>query len=525
MSNEEYYKEKALKEELAELIRREELFWRDKSRELWIKEGDANTKKFHASVKAKRSRNRIDSIVDKDGNRRSSLEAIEEVAVNFFRELLGDGSNDNPSHPLTDVIHREVTDADNISLCCPFSLEKVKKVVFDLHPNKAPGPDGFTMDFYQRCWGFLGHEILIILENFRKQVNGNVNGFFHATNGLRQGDPLSPFLFVLMAEFLGRSITNRVRQGLWKGVSISTSMDPISHSQFADDTILFGEASEKEAYIIKGVLDDYEKVSEQCMNKKKSMIYFLNTSRGSQLKIFVPIYYMSCYRLSCKATSALDGMLKKFLCKRSKEAKKIPLINWDTACLLKEDGGAGLRQMKLQNLALGAKLAWKMYNAPQKGWCKVMAAKYLDSSDPERIFTVANSVGGSSIWRFIWESRKLITDHLTWRIGNGKKAKFWRDSWNGELALANIINDNEWINQIEANMGVHVADYVESFHSPNVPISWKRVGDRLSENNLKLEEILNSRKTFVTYENDTLVWNAAKSGKYRVNLGYELQRK
>ncbi|XP_059070682.1 uncharacterized protein LOC131860303 [Cryptomeria japonica] len=74
-------------------------------------------------------------------------------------------------------------------------------------------------------------------------------------------------------------------------------------------------------------------------------------------------------------------------------------------------------------------------------------------------------------------------------------------------------------------MGVHVADYVDSFHSPNSPISWKRAGDWQSENNLKLDDILKSRKTFVTYENDSIVWNAAKLGKYRVNLGYKLQRK
>lgn len=72
-----------------------------------------------------------------------------------------------------------------------------------------------------------------------------------------------------------------------------------------------------------------------------------------------------------------------------------------------------------------------------------MATKYLYLNEPERIFTVANTVGGSSIWKFIWESRKILTDHLTWRIGNGRKAKFWRDSWNGEEALADVIEDQD----------------------------------------------------------------------------------
>ncbi|GLJ43909.1 hypothetical protein SUGI_0915410 [Cryptomeria japonica] len=141
-----------------------------------------------------------------------------------------------------------------------------------------------------------------------------------------------------------------------------------------------------------------------------------------------------------------------------------------------------------------------MYIAPKKGWCKVMVVRYLDSSEPERIFTMANSVGGSLIWKFVWESRKIITDHLTSRIGNGKKAKFWRDSWNGEVALAEIIKDNDWINQLEAKMGAYVVDYVDTIHSSNAPISWKRVGDWPSENKSKLEDILESKKTFVSNE-------------------------
>lgn len=172
----------------------------------------------------------------------------------------------------------------------------------------------------------------------------------------------------------------------------------------------------------------------------------------------IPTYFMSYYRLSSKAVIALDGMLKKFIWEGHKVEKKIPLINLDTTCLLKEDGGAGLRKMNLQNLALGAKLSWKLYKYPHKGWCRLMANKYLDANEPERIFTMANTVGGSPIWRFIWESRKIITEHLTWKIGDEKKAKFWRDSWCGEETLANVMEDQDWVNQVEVEVGMFVAD-------------------------------------------------------------------
>ncbi|XP_057870796.2 uncharacterized protein LOC131077334 [Cryptomeria japonica] len=92
MTNDTFRREKALKEELAKVLLREEIFWRDKSKELWIKEGDANTKFFHASVKTKRGKNRIDTVMDQNGTFHSSFEAIEQLAVNNFKILL---RNDN----------------------------------------------------------------------------------------------------------------------------------------------------------------------------------------------------------------------------------------------------------------------------------------------------------------------------------------------------------------------------------------------------------------------------------------------
>lgn len=174
----------------------------------------------------------------------------------------------------------------------------------------------------------------------------------------------------------------------------------------------------------------------------------------------VPIYYMSCFRLSSKATNDLDGLLKKFLWEGSKDKKKIPSINWEMTCLIKDEGGVGLRKMNLHNLALGTKLAWKMYMHPQKIWCKILSKKYLDSPNSERIFTLENSDGGSPIWRFIWESRRIIIEHLSWKIDNGKKARFWRDSWNGDPPLAEAFEDQDWLNQVEASVGPFAADYM-----------------------------------------------------------------
>ncbi|XP_059066285.1 uncharacterized protein LOC131857616 [Cryptomeria japonica] len=275
-----------------------------------------------------------------------------------------------------------------------------------------------------------------------------------------------------MAEVLGRNIKKHVSLGLWRGISIHENMEPISHSQFANDTILFGEATVREAITIWKVLDCFESDSSQSMNKNKSMVFFLNTSKRLRSRISKILEFEPG-----RASSSLDGFLKKFLWEGSKEDMRIPLINWDTACMIKEEGGAGLRKMNLQNLALGAKLAWKKYKFPKKLWCRILVAKYLDSNSRDIILTVANSVRGSLIWRFIWESCKLLTYHLTWKIDNGKRASFWHDSWNGDEPLENLFKDKDWVNQIEAYVGSWVADYFEILPNSSSSLSWKSVGD------------------------------------------------
>ncbi|XP_059076648.1 secreted RxLR effector protein 78-like [Cryptomeria japonica] len=91
--------------------------------------------------------------------------------------------------------------------------------------------------------------------NLSLLVNGSVCGFFPATNGLRQSNPLSPSVFIIMAKVLGRLIQKKHLQGEWKGIRIHDQLNVITHSQFADDTVVFGEASFAESKCILETLD------------------------------------------------------------------------------------------------------------------------------------------------------------------------------------------------------------------------------------------------------------------------------
>lgn len=89
MVRDDYLKEKLLKEKYAELLNREEVYWHDKSRALWITEGDCNIKFFHATSKGRRNKNKIATILDDGGILRSNEAELEQVALKHFVNILG----------------------------------------------------------------------------------------------------------------------------------------------------------------------------------------------------------------------------------------------------------------------------------------------------------------------------------------------------------------------------------------------------------------------------------------------------
>lgn len=85
MTEFEFREEKRLNHEYMEVLAREEIFWRQKSRATWLKDGDRNTKFFHSYVKVRRLRNKIFSIHNNDGIEVSNQKDIQDATVRFFQ--------------------------------------------------------------------------------------------------------------------------------------------------------------------------------------------------------------------------------------------------------------------------------------------------------------------------------------------------------------------------------------------------------------------------------------------------------
>ncbi|CAL8992016.1 unnamed protein product [Prunus brigantina] len=109
--------------------------------------------------------------------------------------------------------------------------------------------------------------------HFQVNLNGEATSSFAPERGLRQGDPLSPYLFVLCLEKLSHLITEAVVKKAWRAVSIFRTGPKISHLCFADDLLLFAEASTRQARVMKRCLDKFCQASGQVVSFEKSQIF------------------------------------------------------------------------------------------------------------------------------------------------------------------------------------------------------------------------------------------------------------
>lgn len=130
-----------------------------------------------------------------------------------------------------------------------------------------------------RLFGFTDLWIQIVgqclsMVSYSLMLNGSPFGLFTRHRGLRRGDPLSPFLFILGTEVLSRSLVKAEASGRIHGTRISRAAPSVSHLLFADETLVFAQANLQEVTSTREVFSTYTAWSGQVLNLSKSSISF-----------------------------------------------------------------------------------------------------------------------------------------------------------------------------------------------------------------------------------------------------------
>ncbi|KAL9679720.1 hypothetical protein QQ045_017586 [Rhodiola kirilowii] len=165
LTEDESLKRVALQKMIWQLEIQEERIWRQKSRIGWLRSGDQNTKYFHRYATWRTNRNAISSLMVGD---RQIMEPgmIKEAACQHFSDIFK--RNGVCQWSLNELNFGAVNITQKVLLEREFLEEEVLAAIKDCDGNKAPGPDGFNVNFYKKFWLIVGEEVLGFIREFWK---------------------------------------------------------------------------------------------------------------------------------------------------------------------------------------------------------------------------------------------------------------------------------------------------------------------------------------------------------------------
>ncbi|GJY07726.1 RNA-directed DNA polymerase, eukaryota [Tanacetum coccineum] len=373
-------------------------------------------------------------------------------------------------------------------------------------------------------------------------VNGSPSSEFKFHKGLKQGDPLSPFLFILVMESLHISFNNILNSGLYKGIRIDESLT-LSHLFYADDAVFIGKWDKANVITIVNMLKCFYLASGLKINIQKSKIMGIGTSQeevdvaanvigcntfsspfnylgvkvGSsssrsnfwdeviaklssclskwKIKMLsiggrftlnkdvlssLPIYLMSIYKTPVGVLRKMESIRRRFFNGADINENKMSMIGWEKIMVSRKKGGLGISSFFAQNRALLFKWIWRFRSKDSSLWYRVIKAMFGDDGALDNT------------------------------VGNGLNTLFWVDSWLTDIPLKQLYPR---MFALDCNKNSTVA---EKINASSISCSFRRLPrESLEEEQFsKLIEDVNS--VIPSVSNDRWIWSLDSSGEYSI---------
>ncbi|GJV46442.1 putative RNA-directed DNA polymerase [Tanacetum coccineum] len=267
-------------------------------------------------------------------------------------------------------------------------------------------------------------------------VNGNVHGWFKGKRGLRQGDPLSPYLFTLVMEILTLLLQRLVRIHMISNINIFCEQQRIINLCFADDLFLFARGHPS---LVAVIMEALEELSRCFAGQLKSRVNdwrnkFLSLAGRLQLIRSIlssmHIYLASVFILLSRIVHDLEQLMRGFLWCQWEMKKGKAKVAWDSVCIPKHEGGLGIRRIEDFNIALMDTHIWSIFTHRESLWVKWVHTYKLKG----RSFWDVPCRGDASWgWHKLLQFRSTIRPFIWHKINNGKSTSVWFDRWDGVL--------------------------------------------------------------------------------------------
>ncbi|GAU34127.1 hypothetical protein TSUD_66060 [Trifolium subterraneum] len=397
--------------------------------------------------------------------------------------------------------------------------------------------------------------------NYSVLMNYDRVGPISPGRGLRQGDPLSPYLFILVTECLTALIHRAVGRGDLHGVRVCRGAPEVSHLLFADDCFLFCRANVAEVNELMRILHTYEQASGQEINLGKSEVFILgvrlvlgtgiylglpsmvgrskktifsyikdriwkriNSWRGRALSKAgkevmiksvlqaIPSYVMSMFILPTSLIADIEKMINAFWWRggnnNNNNNKGIHWLAWDRLACPKAHGGLGFRNFEAFNKAVVAKQVWNIVQNPDSLVAKLIKTRYFPHSS---LFEAPLGYNPSFVWRSMWHARQILSLGCRWRIGSGVNIRVMHDPWLRGSA-------DRWMPSPQS-AGVYQLSVRDLLHENYKAWNITKVRNLFSGDVVKriMETPLVS-----SVREDKVVWEEERNECYSVKYGYKL---
>ncbi|XP_071705038.1 uncharacterized protein [Rutidosis leptorrhynchoides] len=348
-------------------------------------------------------------------------------------------------------------------------------------------------------------------------VNGSPTKEFSFLRGIRQGDPLSPYLFIIMAEGLNTFIKRALEGNLFKGVEIGKDRVSISHLQYADDTIIFGDWR-----VQTSVVEEMARLFG-CLSGALPFSYLgLPIGRNmNNIWDWEPFIDKIHSRLAdWKAKSMSFGgrltLIKSVL--SSLPLYAFFLFRAPSCVINKLEGGLNIGSLNAKNFALLAKCWWRFYNDKNSLWVKIITSIY-GRDGGLGAHSINNVSGAGRVWnsirnigRFIDNSGIQFTNSFVKKVCKGDNTCFWTDKW---LVNQPLCEEFRRLFRLEQDKDVVISNrFAKKGGASCFSWSWSRVptGRTLSELH-NLTPLLNNFE-FQTGSVDSWHWNLHPNGLF-----------
>ncbi|KAL0378315.1 UNVERIFIED_CONTAM: hypothetical protein Sradi_3137000 [Sesamum radiatum] len=335
--------------------------------------------------------------------------------------------------------------------------------------------------------------------------------------------------------------------GELQGIAVSRHASRVSHLLFANDTLIFCQATTEAFSCVQQILSIFERASGLKINVHKSAVVFnKNVAVASRLALArilgvavvskhdkylglptsghlsqagrvvlinsvlftIPSYVMSCFRLPDSFLHEIESMFADFFWGGGL-VSKIHWLSWERLCRTREEGGLGFRRLRESNIALLAKQAWRVSFSRDGTLHDVIGQKYFPLSN---FFEARLGSKPSFTWRSLLGTRELLIAGLRWKVGDGSSIPIRGQPWLPRPSTfqliarpATLLADTKVAALITAS-GVWDHDLIRAEFCP-----------------LDVDCIL-SIELRGSGAQDEIVWHYERNGRFSVRSAYRLAR-